>query len=133
MQRLLRGAALSTVATDFETTHYDVEAAFALNLPFQTVKQIAFKFGDFPAAKTSHVNMVTVRPAFVEVFFALHVHEVKLVDQTMPFQQLERAIYRDAIDTRIELACMAQDLGSIQMLLCGFNHAQDRPPLVCKP
>jgi hypothetical protein len=133
LQRLLRGTALSTVATDFKAAYYDVEAAFTLNLPFQTVKQIAFKFRDFPAAQASHVNVVTVRPAFVEVFFALHVHEVKLVDQAMPFQQLERAIDRDAIDTRIELARMAQNLGSIQMLLGGFNHAKDRPPLVREP
>ena len=68
------GAAGGTVTTDFETSDYDVEVAITLNLSFQPVEQIAFKFGNLAATQASHVYVVALRASFIEMLLPLHVH-----------------------------------------------------------
>jgi len=76
-------ATIGTVSAALQARDDNMELAVALNLPFQTVKEIAFKFSYLSATKTCHVNMISLRPPFVEVLFSLHVHQVKLVHQPM--------------------------------------------------
>ena len=76
------------------------------------------------------MNVITLRPPLVEMFFALHVHQVKLINQAIALEQLERSIYRDPIDAGIDLARMAQNLRGIEMLFCGFNDAENCSTLV---
>jgi hypothetical protein len=120
---------LSAIAADFEPAHHDVETTIALDLSFETVEQIALEFGDFAAPQASHVNVITLRPTLIEVFFSLQVHEVQFVYQTMTLQQAERSVNRNAIDLGIDLAGFAQNLAGIEMLLGGLDDTQDSPAL----
>ena len=47
---LLCSAALRTVTPDFKSGDHDVKAAISLNLPFQAIKEVTFKFGNLAAA-----------------------------------------------------------------------------------
>jgi len=127
------GAAIAAIAAHFETAYYNVKAAFALNLALEAVEEIAFEFRNFPAAEAGHVDVVALRAPFIEMFLALHVHQVELVNQPVTLQQFERAVNRDLVDARIKVARVAQNLRRIEMLLCGFYHAQNRAALMGQP
>jgi hypothetical protein len=73
--------------------------------------------------------MVTFGPALVKVGLATDVHQVQLVNQTMPFQQTEGAIDSYPVNARVLLLGFAENLAGIQVLFCGFNDAKDCPPL----
>lgn len=57
-----------------------MKLAIPLDLPFETIEQIAFQFNDFSAAQTCHVNVVPLRPPLVKMFLALHVHQIELIN-----------------------------------------------------
>ena len=69
--------------------------------------------------------MVPLWAALIEMFLALHVHQVEFVNQSMPLQKSERAIDRDAVDLRVKPAGVPQQLTGIQMLFGRFHHAED--------
>ena len=75
---------MGAVAANFQTGDDNVKAAIPLNLTLQPIKQITFEFGNLAAAQARHVNVVALRTPLVEVFLALHVHQVEFVDQAMP-------------------------------------------------
>ena len=81
MQQSVGRTALCAIPANLEPAHEDVKLAFALDLTFEPLKQIAFEFCDFPAAQARHVNVVTLRAALIKVLLALHVHQVKLINE----------------------------------------------------
>lgn len=123
---------MRAIATDLEPADHDVKTAVALNLPLEPVEEVAFKFSDLATAQARHVNMIALRPALVEMFLALHVHEVEFVNQAVALQEFQSAINRDPVNARIQTVGLAQDLASIQMLLGSFDHAQNGTALVGK-
>ena len=127
---LIGSTTLRAVTADFQAAHHDVKTAFALDLAFETIEQVTFKFGNFAAAQTCHMNVVALRTALVKVLFTLHVHEVKFVNQSMPFKQFEGTIDGHAIDAGIDLAGLTQYLSGVQVELGSFDDAQDCSPLV---
>jgi hypothetical protein len=101
-----------------------MELAVALNLAFQAVEKVAFKFRDLAAAEAGHMDMIALRTSFVKMLFSLHVHEVEFVDETMSLEQMKRAIYRDAVHFWVDALRTAQNLAGIEMLLGSLNHAE---------
>jgi len=130
LQRLLRRSALRTVAADFQPADNYVETAFALDLPFESVEQVAFELRNFSAAQAGHVDVIAVRAAFVEMLLALHVHEIEFIDQSVALEQFECAIDSYAVDARIEFARVTKDLRRVQVLLGRLYHAENGPALV---
>src|ERR1700740_2749210 len=45
---------LTAVAPHLQAAYHDMEAAIALDLPFQTVEQVALELGDLAAAQACH-------------------------------------------------------------------------------
>ncbi|HEX7895572.1 MAG TPA: hypothetical protein VF447_15340 [Terriglobales bacterium] len=127
------GAALRAIAAYLKPADHNVKLAVALNLALQAVKEIAFEFKDFTAAQAGHVDVIALRTALIEVLLALHVHEIEFVNESMALEQFERAVHGHAIDPCVQLAGVPQDLRRIQVLLGGFNHAQDGAALVRQP
>jgi hypothetical protein len=127
LQRLLRrvAAALGTVAADFQTRYHDVKAAVTLDLSLEPIEEVALKLKNLSAAQAGHVNVVTLRTSFVKVFFALHMHQVEFVNQSVSLQQFQGAVHGDTINTGINLAGVAEDLRSVEMLLRSLNHAEN--------
>ncbi len=121
---------MRAISADLQPAHHNVETAFALNLALQPVEQVAFEFRDLPAAQAGHVDVVALRPAFIEMLLSLHVHEVEFIHQPVPFQKTESAINGDPVYARIELSGLSKNLSGIQMLLSSFDHAQNCPALV---
>jgi hypothetical protein len=118
-------AAIPTVTTHFQAADNDVEAAVALDLSFEAVEEIAFKFHDLATTKARHVDVIALRAPLVEMLLALHVHEIEFVNQSVALQQLQGAVNRNSIDLGIKLPGMAQNLCGIKMLLGVFDHAKN--------
>src|SRR5258708_14335273 len=95
---LICGAALRTVTADFESGDDDVEAAISLNLPLQSIEKVTLKFSNLATAQTCHVDVVALRAALVEVFLALHMHQVRFVNQSVSLEQSQGAIHPDPVD-----------------------------------
>ena len=107
-----------------------MKLAFALDLTFEAVEKIALKFHDFAAPQACHVDVISLRTSLVKMLFALHVHEVKFIDQTMALEQTQRAINSDSVNSGIQFACVAKNLRRIEMLLCRFYDREDGASLV---
>ncbi len=122
--------ALSAVTAHFQPAHDDVELAIALDLSLEAVEQVAFEFHDLSAAQAGHMDMVALRTSLIIVLFALHVHEVEFVDQALPLEQFQRAINRDSIHLGIDFLGAPQNLAGIEMLLRGFDNAENRAALL---
>ena len=102
-----------------------MEPAVALDLSFQTFKQITLKFHDAAAAQASHVNVVALRTPLVVMLFSLHVHEIQFIYEAMSFEQTQGAVDGYAVNVRIKAARMTQDLAGIEMLFGGFDNAEN--------
>jgi len=125
------GPALRAIAADLQPRNHDMEVAVPLNLAFEAVKQVAFELDDFSAAQARHMNVIALRASLIVVLLALHVHQIKLINQSMPLKQAESAIDGYTIDLGIDLSRMAQNLARVQMLLCSLYHAQNGAALAC--
>src|SRR5947209_11682895 len=102
-----------------------MEPTFLFHLVFKRVESLAYKFGYFAAAQASHVNMILAKLAFIVVSFAIQVHQVKFVNQSLPLQQSESPIRRAAVDSRVCFLRLAQDLAGVQMLVGRFDYAEN--------
>ena len=107
-----------------------MKVAVALDLSFDAVEEVAFELLHLAAAQARHVHVVALRTPLVEVAFALHVQQVELVDEAVPFQQPQRAIDRHAINVGIDAYRLAQDLRCVQVLAGRLNDAQNYAALL---
>jgi hypothetical protein len=121
--------AATTVPTDFETRHHNVELALALNLPFQSVKQITLEFLDLAAAQAGHVEMIALGTALVEVLLPLHMHEIEFIHQAMAFEQAQGSIDRNAVDAGVNLSCFAKQLTGVEVSSCCLNDLKNSAAL----
>ena len=81
------GPAPGAISTDFQTAHDDVELAITLDLSLQAIEEVAFELRDLATPEARHVDVIAVRPALIEVLFALHVHKVEFIHQAMALEQ----------------------------------------------
>jgi hypothetical protein len=116
---------VGTVAADFKPRDHDMEAAISLNLPLQSIEEVTFEFRDLAAAQTGHVDVVPLWAALVEVFLALHMHEVEFVNQSVPLQQSESAVDSHPIDLGINPAGAPQQLAGVKVLFGGLHYAEN--------
>ena len=69
--------------------------------------------------------MISLRASFIKMFFALQVHEIEFIDQSLALEEVKGAVDGDAIDLRIEFLGAAKNSGGIEVLLGGFDDTQD--------
>jgi len=106
-----------------------VKAAVTLDLPLETVEEIALKLHDLPAPQARHMDVVPLRPSFVEMLLTLQVHEVKFVHQAMALEQTQGSIDSYLVNSGIEFARATQQLARVEMLFGGLDHAKYGAPL----
>lgn len=75
------------------------------------------------------MDVVALWTALIVMFLSLHMHEIKLVHQTVSLEQAQSTVDGYSINVGIETARTAQELAGIQMLFGGFDHPQDRSAL----
>ncbi|HXO31207.1 MAG TPA: hypothetical protein VN901_02510 [Candidatus Acidoferrales bacterium] len=121
--------AFFTDASDFQTNRANLEAAPCGHFSLQFLKQIARKLHDGTALKAGHVAMIMVGFDFVIVLLALDMHQVQLIDQATALQQVDRAIDRRAIDTRIFFSGKLEQGRCVEMPGRILDNADDQPPL----
>ena len=110
-----------------------MKLAVSLDLPFDPVEQVALELLHAPASQARHVHVVPLRPALVEVAVALYVQQVQLIHQPVALEQRQCPIHRHAVDVGIDLGCLAQNLGGIEMLLRRLDDFQNDPALTREP
>ena len=68
------------------------------------------------------MNVIAAQFTFVVMAFAVQMHQVELIDQPLPLQQVERPVDGASIDRGVDGSRLAQDLAGVQMPGRGFNH-----------
>lgn len=79
-------ATVRAIAAHFQPRDRDVKLAISLNLSLKAIEQIALELRNLTATQASHVNVVPLRAAFVEMLFTLHVHKIQFIHETMPLK-----------------------------------------------
>jgi hypothetical protein len=125
-------SALCAVTADFEARDEDVESAIPLDLSFDAVEQITLELLYATATKTGHVHMIALRTALIKVALALYVQQIEFINESLPFQQSERAIDGHAINAGIDFGGLAQDLRGVEMLTGILDDLQNDSALVRK-
>lgn len=126
-------AAGGTISANFEARDQHMESAIGFDLLLEFVELIADEFGDFSATQARHVYVIFPQLALVIMALAVEVHEIEFVDQSVTFEQAESAIHGAAIDTGVEALRLPQNLACVQMLVGGFDDAQNRAALLSHP
>lgn len=109
-----------------------MELALALNLSLEAIEESAFEFHDASTAEAGHVDVIALRSAFIKMLFTLHVHEIELVDEAVTLEEIQSPVHGDAIYVWVETPRVAQDLAGVEMLLGGFDDAEDLAALACE-
>ena len=109
--------AIGAVAADFGASYCDFYLAVAFDLFFQLLEERAFYFPYFSAAQTGDVNVVAQAVAFVIVLVAANVEKVKLVDEAVALEHIERAIDGDAMDVRIDFLGAFENGSGVEVLV----------------
>jgi hypothetical protein len=110
-----------------------VKPAIPFHLTFHPVEQIALELLYASAPQAGHVHMVALRTALIEVPISLNVQQIKLIDQSLSFEQIQGPVDGDSVDIGIDLGRLAQNLRGVQMLTGSLNDLQDNPTLLGKP
>jgi hypothetical protein len=77
--------------------------------------------------------MVAWPVAFVEMTVAAKVEQVELVDQAVAFQQIDRAVDRDARDVGIDFLRALENFSSVEMAARRLHHLEKHAALPRQP
>ncbi len=103
------------------------------DLSLETLEGGAVKLLYLSTTKAGEVQMVFLRLDLVIMLFSVEVHQVKLVDQPKPLQQLKGPVNGRAIDIRVPLAGARQERGGIKMFVRPLDGFDQRTPLRGQP
>jgi hypothetical protein len=103
----------------------DFNSAIFFNLFFQFFVDGRLEFADGAAFQASDVNVIARAVAFVKMLIAAQVQQVQLIDQSVAFQQVERAVNRDAMDSRIDFYGSIEDGTGIEVTLGAIHYLEN--------
>jgi hypothetical protein len=71
---------------EFQSCHKNTKATFLLQLTLERLESPAHKLDHLSATHTGHVDVVPAELALVVAAFAVQIHNVEFVNQTLPLQ-----------------------------------------------
>src|ERR1700733_4488977 len=119
--------------SNLETHDLDCKIVLCRDLPLETLECGTVKFLDLPTMKTGKMQMVFLRLDLVIMFFSVEVHQVQLIDQPQPLEQLQGPVYGRAIDIGVPLAGARQESGCIEVCVGALDGFNQRAPLRGQP
>src|SRR6185437_11084267 len=126
-------AALLAESAELQPADLDAEAAGRLHLLLQALERLGLVLDDAPAAEARQVQMAVLAADFIEMLFALQVHEVEFIHQPQLLQQPERAVDGGQVDAGVpRLGLLPQGFG-VQMARGALDHVHQQPPLPGQP
>src|SRR5579864_7537324 len=112
----LRGASALAgfaVATDFGARHGDFHPAVLLDLLLELLVELALEFAYFAASQARDVNVIARPVALIKVPVSPQMQQVELVDQSVMFKQVERAVYGNARNSRVDFFRARQNFSGV--------------------
>jgi hypothetical protein len=103
------------------------------DLPLEPLECGAVKLLNLSTTKTGKMQMVFLRLDLVIMLFSVEVHQVQLIDEPEPLQQLKGPVYGGAIDFGIPLAGTRQERSCIKVCVCALDGFDQRTPLRGQP
>lgn len=122
-------AALAAPPADLQARDANVKSLLARYLRLQPLEQRACELLDPAALEASQMHVIDVGFRFVEVFLAVQVHEVQLIDQTQFLQQLNRPVNGRPIDVFVALPRQFQQSCGVQVAIGGLDGFDKDPAL----
>jgi hypothetical protein len=128
----LRGTSPAQTS-NFETHDLHFKIVLCRNLPLQPLERGAVKLLDLSTTETGKMQMVFLRLDFVIMLFSIEVHQIQLIDQTEPLQQLQGPVYGRTIDVGVPLAGARQERSCIKVGVRALDGFDQRTPLRGQP
>jgi hypothetical protein len=129
---LLRGTPPAQ-SSNLETHDLNFKIVLCRDLPLQPLECGAVKLLDLSTTKTGKMQMVFLRLDFVIMLFSVEVHQVQLIDEPEPLQQLQGPVYGRAIDIGVPLSGSRQEGGCIKVGVRALDGFDQRTPLRGQP
>jgi hypothetical protein len=129
---LLRGTPPAQTS-DLETHDLHFKIILCRDLPLQPLERGAVKLLNLSTTKTGKMQMVLLRLDFVIMLLSVEVHQVKLIDQPEPLEQLQGPVDGRTIDIGIPLAGARQERSCIEVGVRALDGFDQRTPLRGQP
>jgi hypothetical protein len=126
------GQAVVADAAYFGARDGDLDVAVGGDLLFELLVETGFEFADFAAAETGDVDVIARAVGFVVMAIAAEVEEVELVDEALPFEEVDGAVDGDEMDFGIDFLGAFEDLVDIEMLLGRIHDLENDAALARK-
>jgi len=125
--------AFCTIAADLRARNRDFDAAVLRDLALEFLVEPAFEFADFSAADAGNVDMVARAMTFVKVAVSAKMEQIKLVNQAVALEQINRAIHGDTCDAGIKFLRALEDFACVQMAAGRLHYLQKNTALPSEP
>src|SRR6185503_12275070 len=120
---------MRAVSADFGAREGNLESELRLDLATHGLQLFAEKFLDTAATQANNMRMLLFQTGLVVMFFALEMSQIQLVHQSAFLEQLQGAIYGDAIEFGIFfLGHLIQTFG-VQMQTGIVDQIEQQAPL----
>jgi hypothetical protein len=123
------GQAIVADAADFGAGDGDLDIAVLGDLLLELFIETGFEFADFAAAEAGDVDVITGAVSFVIVAIAAEVEEVKFVDETFFFEEVDGAVDGDEMDFGADFLGAFKDLIDVEVLLGGVHDLENHATL----
>jgi hypothetical protein len=126
-------AAFAATPADFEAGDPNVETFLPGDFRFQTFKQWTSEFLDPSAFETRQMHVIHIGLCFIEMFFAVQVHQIEFINQPHLLEKINRSVHGCPIDLPVTLLRQRQQRCGVQMAICFLNGFQQYPSLAGDP
>jgi len=122
---------MGAVAANLSARQNDLEAEVALDLLPHLLQKIPEELLNPAAAQANDVGVLLLEARFIVMLVAVVMHQVELVHEASSFEQLERAVDGDPIDSWILLASELIKALGIQVLPGLIDEVKQDLALAC--
>lgn len=123
-------AADAAPAAHLEPGHEDFKPGLLGNFPLELLKQGAAEFLDLTALEASQMHVIPFGFDLVVVLFAVHVHQIELIDKAELLQLFYGPVDGGPIDAWLSLSSQREQRRNVQMFL-RFLHGLDQHSPLC--
>jgi len=126
------GEAVVADAADFGARDSYPDVTITGNLVLELLVEAGFEFADLAAAEAGHMDVIARAVGFVVVAVTPKVEEVKLVDETFLFQQVDGAVDGDEMDFGADFLGAIEDLVDVEVLFGSVHDLENHATLAGK-
>jgi hypothetical protein len=127
--RLRLRSAIRANPADLRAADRNIDLAVAGDLLFEILVEFTLEFANLATPNTGDVDVVARPMTFIKMAVAAQVEQVQLVDQPLPFEQVDGAVNRHTRDVGIDFLGTFQNFVRVQVPASRLHYLKQNPAL----